>query len=116
MSLITDMRKQRALYWKKVGTDEYGHPAFDTAVEVKVRWEDQIGEFRNAKGDVTTSKAVVYVDRMMFKGDYLRLLLDDEEVTPTQDAIIGFGMPEGYIPAPAGRYYWDLNVRAQWLK
>jgi hypothetical protein len=76
MSMIVDMRKQTAVYWKRNPTpDEFGAFTFEDPIEIKCRWVDQIGEFRNAKAEALNSKAVVYVDRpmdvedMLMKGD-----------------------------------------------
>lgn len=72
MSLITDMRKQTAVWWKRSDTpDEFGRFTFAAPVEIACRWVDQIGEFRNAKAEALNSKAIVYVDRVMDVDDML---------------------------------------------
>lgn len=72
MSLITDMRKQKAVWWKRsTRPDKFGAYTFADPVEIDCRWTDQVGEFRNAKGEAQNSKAVVYVDRVMSIGDML---------------------------------------------
>lgn len=72
MSLITDMRKQVAVWWSRSATpDNFGSYTFAGPVEIACRWVDQIGEFRNARAEALNSKAVVYVDREMKVGDML---------------------------------------------
>lgn len=84
MSLIVDMRKQVAVWWKRsAAPDEFGEFTFDYPVEISCRWVDQIGEFRNAKGEALNSKAVVYVDRPMNVGDMLQKGEMDTGTTPT---------------------------------
>lgn len=72
MSLITDMRHQFAVWWKRKPTpNRFGAFEFEGPVEIRCRWVDQSGEFRNAKAEAVNSKAVVSVDRVMSVGDML---------------------------------------------
>jgi hypothetical protein len=116
MGLVKKMRKQRARYWKRAGTDHYGDPAFDWPVDVDCRWEDRTGEYRNVRGETNVSTATVYVDRKMYRGDRLKKLEPDEVGVKSKDAIIGHGTPEGVITAGKGKYYWDLDSKTQWIK
>lgn len=80
MSLITNMRKQAAIYWPPAGTDDYGKPKQGDLVELvrsddgnfQVRWEDVSQEFTDTQGTTRTSNALVYVP----------LLPDGSEVVP----------------------------------
>jgi hypothetical protein len=116
MSLVNRIRRQRAVYWKRVGSNEFGEPVFDYPIEIKVRWEDQAGEFQNARGEIIISKALVYVDRLMFVGDYLRKMLDGEDTIKDKHIILGYGTPEGAVKAPPKKLYWDLRGKAQYVK
>jgi hypothetical protein len=116
MGLVSKMRRQRARYWKQAGTDQYGDPAYDYPVDVACRWEDRVGEYRNAKGEVSTSTATVYVDRKMFVGDMLKKLEPDELGVQSKDAIVGMGSPEGAVTAKKGKVYWDEHAKEQWIK
>lgn len=72
MSLISRMRRQRAVWWKAVGLDEFGQPVFDEPVEIACRWESKAMTFIDTEGKEAVSDALVYVDRnMSVKGDRL---------------------------------------------
>lgn len=61
-------------WWRVTGTvDGYGGKVFDTPQVVNVRWEDTQEEFRNLKGDLEISNAIVYCpDAAIIKpGDYV---------------------------------------------
>lgn len=74
MSLVTKMRWQRAVWWRRSeAPDSYGIYSYDGPVEVKCRWEDKRGTFRTVSGESYNSVAVVYVDRPMKPGDKLKL-------------------------------------------
>lgn len=71
MSLIKRMRKQKAVYWAPTGTGEDGQPVYRQPVEIKCRWEDVIVQFKDYKGRETSSRARVYVDRLLACGGVL---------------------------------------------
>jgi hypothetical protein len=80
MSIISRMRKQKAVYWplgsSETGgkdVDDYGKPVYATAVEIDCRWEDSREEFISPKGDKELSHSMVYVDRDMRVGEVLML-------------------------------------------
>ena len=73
MGIITKMRKQKATFWEKVGTDDYGRPTFTTPVEIDCRWEDTSEEYISYRGTREVAKSTVYVDRVMDVGGYLKL-------------------------------------------
>ena len=98
MSLITRMRYMRAVWWKRSNTafDEEGRPAFDSPVEIKCRWEDKKGTFRNEAGEIFQSEANVYVDRELSVGDRLKKgeMTSNSAESPVDDRdaheIVGF--------------------------
>jgi hypothetical protein len=71
MSIISKMRRQKAVWWKRSDPDQFGKFSFLEPVEIACRWEDVGQEFRNAKGEVQISNSVVYVDRVLALGDRL---------------------------------------------
>lgn len=81
MSLITRMRRQAAVYWKRLTPDEWGAFSYDTPVEIECRWDDSNEEFRDAKGETLTSRATVYPDRVVYPGDIM-LKGEQESDTP----------------------------------
>jgi hypothetical protein len=72
MSVIKKMRKQKAVYWAKTGTDEFGAITFAEPVEIKCRWEEKTGQMMNKQGALVTGMDTVYVDREMNIGDKLK--------------------------------------------
>jgi len=85
MRLITQMRRQVAVYWSRATVDKYGRYAFSEPVEVKCRWEDAVEEYVSATGEKKVSQAVVYVDRVMQVGD--RLWLGEMDSTTPSDPL-----------------------------
>jgi len=73
VSLIRRMRRQKAIWWKRLDADHYGTFSFDEPVEIDCRWDGTAQEFLDSKGERQISKAVVYVDRIMSAGDRLML-------------------------------------------
>ena len=73
MSIITRMRRQKAVWWSKSNVDDYGRPTWNTPVEIDCRWEDAAQEFVKEDGEVNFSRSIVYVDRDMEVGDVLLL-------------------------------------------
>lgn len=61
MSIIERMLRQTAVYWAPLNPDRTGRPTWDAPVELSVRWEDRSEEFKDDKGEVAMSRAVVYV-------------------------------------------------------
>lgn len=72
MSVITSMRRQKAIWWRRTTADEFDHFIYADPIEVTCRWEDVAGQYLNAKGEVAVSQSVVYVDRAMKEGDVLK--------------------------------------------
>ena len=74
MSFISQIRKQKAVYWRRAGGyDNYGQPAYDSPVEIGCRWEDVSEEYFDSEGEKAVSDSHVYVDRDMEVGDVLLL-------------------------------------------
>lgn len=63
MSLITRMLKQTAVYWSPATLDDFGQPTWNAGVEISVRWEDVTEEFMDADGNLTKSRAKVFVSQ-----------------------------------------------------
>jgi len=73
MGIITKMRKQTAVYWAPSTPDGTGGTAFGTATDISCRWEDRAERFTDTAGVEHISRAVVYVDRVLALGGWLRL-------------------------------------------
>lgn len=71
MSIITRMRKQKAVWWKRLTANEFGTFAYDPPVEIDCRWDDETVEYRDTKEQLHVSEATVYVDRVIAIGDIL---------------------------------------------
>jgi len=84
MSIISRMRKQKAVYWRRLEADEYGKYSFDDPVEINCRWDDDSREERKPGAEVFITAAVVYVDREMSEGDMLQKgeISSDERADP----------------------------------
>lgn len=63
MSLITRMRRQKAVLWAYVGNNDYGQPTVDAPIEIKCRFEDVQEEFIDMVGAKVISDAKIYLDR-----------------------------------------------------
>jgi hypothetical protein len=72
MSIIRKMRKQKAIWWRRLEPDQYGKFAFKEPLEIDCRWDDMHQEFRNASGQLEISKSIVYTDRVVELGDRLK--------------------------------------------
>ncbi len=89
MSLISRMRRQKAVLWQAIGKDRFGQLTYNTATEIDCRWEDKTQTFIDAEGQEATSSAIVYVDRELTPGD---LLWKGEQSN----------LPTGYIASDIG--------------
>ena len=98
MGILSKMRKQNAIYWPPAEADDFGKMSHGPLVELilipggknyRVRWEERIDEFLDAKGTTALSSAVVYVPKLpdgseIVVGGYLWLgdrsdLIDEAE-------------------------------------
>ena len=76
MSVITRMRRQKAVWWAQIpgsSPDAYGNPKLSPPVEIACRWEEIVKEFIGKDGTPQISSAVVYPDRVLTIGDVLWL-------------------------------------------
>lgn len=73
MGILERMLKQKAIYWQKIGEDDYGRPTFAKYRLINCRWEDAHEEFLNTEGTKEISQSVVNVDRDLKVGDILLL-------------------------------------------
>lgn len=77
MSIISSMRRQKAIYWPPATTNDYGEPTYGTLVELvlvgssnyRVRWEDSVIEYKDSQGDTRQSQALVYVPALPGGGE-----------------------------------------------
>jgi hypothetical protein len=74
MSLISKVRRQPALWFRRSGVDVYGSPTFDQPVEIVCRWDDTTENIVAADGEQRASRAIVMVDRLVSVGDLLLLV------------------------------------------
>lgn len=73
MSLISRVRKQKAIRFEQGGINLMGKRVFHEPVEFDCRWQDVSEEFIDAQGSRTVSNALVFCDREMLVGDVLVL-------------------------------------------
>ena len=75
MAIIKKMLKQQAVYWPLASetSDAYGQPVYDTAYQMKCRWEDVSVEFLKSDGTSKVSQAIVYVQSDVVAGGVLWL-------------------------------------------
>lgn len=78
MSVITAMRRQKAVYWAPGSSetagldfDGLGRRLFADPVEIDCRWEDRAEQYVAPSGETQVSRSVVYVDRDMVIGGVL---------------------------------------------
>lgn len=83
MSLITRMRKQKAVWFEATGTDPYGKPTYAQPVQIDCRWEDVAKQYIKPTGEEAMSQAVVYPDRDVKPKDVLRKGLLSELTDPS---------------------------------
>jgi len=105
MQIIKKVLKQRAVLWRNNGTDHSGARTFDAPEEIRVRWDDQIGEFTGTRGETITTKASVMSEVDIAPGDHLKLgeLSSDVVADPLED-------PDAY-PVQAFQKIPTLNGR-----
>lgn len=84
MSIITKALKGTCVYWppNDPPVDNYGQPAYGTAVELDCRWEDVTIEYLSANGTREMSRAMVMVESDVVVGG----VLFNGELTDLDDA------------------------------
>lgn len=82
------MRREKAIWWRRTGQDEYGASVFDDPVEIKCRWVERADQMVGKQGEIEVSKAKVYVDREMNEGDILKYgpIQSDTATNPREEA------------------------------
>lgn len=105
---LPSLLKQKAVWWKYLGTDGSGSEMYDEPVEVKCRWEDKTQVFLNTNNEEQVSKSIVFVDRQMKNKDVLwegRIVDLDDMANPFNNegawAISRFDR----IPNPRGKRF-----------
>jgi len=73
MSIISKMRKQKAIYWAPTGNDGYGDDGFQAPVEIQCRWQDVKDLIKTATGEEQISNSLVFPDRVVVEDGYLKL-------------------------------------------
>lgn len=71
MGLIKKMRRQFAVYWPPIGTDDEGEFVYGDPVEIKCRWEDDATDYIDAKSTTEINVTKVYCDRVVKVGGML---------------------------------------------
>lgn len=107
---------QVAVYWGNPQNDGYGGRTFDTAVEVRVRWEDKQEIYQDPEGRELRSVAVVYPQIDLDLGGFLYLgTLDeswlDSDPTPKEVPAAKEIKQWGKVPNLRGTKF----VRKAWL-
>lgn len=74
--------QQTAVYWERAGNNRAGQPAFNAAVEIECKWDDDTVEFFSPDGRKLLSKAVIIVGQDLKPGSALALaeLADVEDL------------------------------------
>lgn len=80
MGIINKMRKQKAVWWRKTGTDAFNQEKYAPPKQIKCRWDIKSQVFYTEDEEEAVSKAVVFVDRSMKPGDILKLGELDTEI------------------------------------
>lgn len=71
--LKPEVLRQYAVYWPPGDPSDTGTVTFGRPVEIRCRWTDQAVEFMDARGNASTSKSTVMVDRDVEPDGVLRL-------------------------------------------
>lgn len=71
MSVISKIRRQKAVYWPKLSDGNDGKALLGDAVEIDCRWEDRVEMTVDQQGRELVSSAFVYVDRAVTPGGFL---------------------------------------------
>lgn len=100
------MRRQKAVLWESLPSlDAEGRPGYLPPIEIDCRWEGDQREERDANGQLFTTRAVVYVDRVIELGD---VLMRGPLESGTPPSPVGVS---GAYPVRAFRETPDLKAR-----
>ncbi len=61
--ILEKMLRQKAVYWEPIWRDQFGDLLYDSPVEIKCRWEDELVNVVDAAGREQVFEALVYTDR-----------------------------------------------------
>jgi hypothetical protein len=93
--ILDKMRKQKAVYWAQVSSDQYNQPAYAAPIVLRVRWEDKTGQYLDmtgrrqlanldTAGRLEVCNAMVYTGEDVVNGGVMMLYrgnpLDDDAV------------------------------------
>ena len=73
MSLLSGSLNQAVVYWSFKSKDGFGALTFNTAVEIKVRWQDVSKLFLDKTGKQSVSQSIIYTEQEIGLDDYLLL-------------------------------------------
>ncbi len=87
--------RDTATWWRRRPGeyDREGRPQFDAPVQIACRWEDRSELFRDDQGNEVTARSVVYPDRSLSNGDYLK---KGEDTTASPLDAAGAAQIRGY--------------------
>jgi hypothetical protein len=72
MSIITKMRKQTCVLFKRSKTpDVYGRYIYESGVELICRWENKLSEYVDAEGTRQVAQSVIYPAQLPAMSDFL---------------------------------------------
>ena len=73
MGIITKMKKQKALHWKKGADDGFGGVIYTTPEIISCRWQNAVNEVIDNAGEKIISNILVFPEIVPEIGDYLAL-------------------------------------------
>lgn len=71
MSLITKIRKQKAVYWEESRPDGTGGSVFSTPVEISCRISGDVVRVTTEEGVEVVASGIVYSDRVLKVGGFI---------------------------------------------
>lgn len=66
-------RRQKALWWRKVGVTDHGEPRLEAAEELLVRWENKRDTGADKEGQPIAIDATVSLGQRVYPGDLMWL-------------------------------------------
>lgn len=91
MSLISKMRRQKALLWKNEGLNGMGKPIHGAPSVIDCRWENSAHTIATPTGESLSIKCVVYTEEALAQGDLL-CLGTQNPLLDGQDPIHAYGV------------------------
>lgn len=84
MRILKSSRKQRCVYWAPLDHGDFGRPALDDPIVLKVRWQDVNEAFVDPKGEQRLSRSKVFSGQDLAVGGYLWLFTGARTATDEQ--------------------------------